>query len=54
MALAGGVLFWRRPKGDFLTDGADEWRKWRNLSLGDSTRSCSEPAQTAIPSNRAL
>ena len=41
--VGGRNIFWRRPKGDFLTDGASESRKWRNPSLGDSTRSCREP-----------
>src|SRR5580704_18892319 len=41
--VGGRNIFWRRPKGDFLTDGASESRKWRNPSLGGSTRSCREP-----------
>jgi hypothetical protein len=41
--VGGRNIFWRRPKGDFLTDGASESRKWRSPSLGDSTRSCREP-----------
>ena len=41
--VGGRSIFWRRLKGDFLTDGASELREWRNLSLGGSTRSCREP-----------
>jgi hypothetical protein len=40
--VGGRNIFWRRPKGDFLTDGASESRKWRNPSLGGSTRLCRE------------